>query len=550
MTQTAAAPNLAEPTILGTPPKGRMRSFARRHPLVALTVALLFAAVALRLYLGWSSSRQLASMRDELRRAGDPATLADIVIDEVPDGQNAALLLTQAAGSVKSGARFDCPRNSALSYPSYPPYGPAWENLASASEAANAKLFPLARAARQLERAQLRRGPINIGSFMIGGFGSLRGLANMLADGAEYKHLQGEDAEALARLRDGYRLGRALEGDRTIISQLVGWGVDALMMEATQKLAPTMAIRSASESNPRAASADEVRALITELLDEREGREALARCLAWERAFLLDVFDRISDQTWVIRPLADRSAAESIAISNTAIEAGKAHTHRDAQRIFAASMAGTASNAVHVEPSARTMAVPRYSRWFAIAVGAPNTYDRSVEQYFRWTAERRVTASILAARLYRIETGHWPDRLADLVPAYLPSVPADPFPDGGQPIGYVLQRGVLPDGGDRPLFYFEAGEDKAAKDDTVMDTEPMFGWQPDRRAGRGAKPPRQYRDVALWLPTTRRFDVERKQEEEQRQRSAEEGVNLDENQPDAPRDEKDDHADPHDPPKQ
>jgi hypothetical protein len=497
-----------------------------------MVMALLAAAMLLRLTLGWHWSRQFAAMRDELRRSNQPVTLSDVVIDDVPDGQNAWLLYTRAAGALRTGPAVDSPRNSSLEYPSYPPYGAAWEKQAAASEAANAGVFPIARAARQLSRSQIRRGgPINFNNIVAGGFTPLRGLANLFADGATYQHLKGNDAEALERLRDGYRLGRALEADPTFVSQLVGWGVDALMMSTTQQIAPALTIRSASEPNANAASPDVVRAMITDLLDETQGRDALLRCVQVERTFQLDLYETASKSTWVIRPLATRSASHALAVSNTAIEAGQAPTRVDAERLLAEAGISSASDddfKVSALPGVGdgSAMAPRYSRWFAMAIGGPGTFDRINEQYFRWSAERRVTTAILATRLYRVEKGRWPARLDDLVPAYLPAVPLDPFGQGKQPIGYVLKRNALPDGGDRPLFYFEAGEDEAAKSEAVIDTEPMFGWQDDRRDGRDGSP-RQYRDAALWLPTTRRFDEEQKRAaEEERLLAEEEGVEL------------------------
>jgi hypothetical protein len=93
-------------------------------------------------------------------------------------------------------------------------------------------------------------------------------------------------------------------------------------------------------------------------------------------------------------------------------------------------------------------------------------------------------------------------------------------------------RGALPDGGDRPLVYFDVvgPPGPAVPVDPVIDTEPMFGWQ-------GNQSTRQYRDLNLWLPTTRRFDEEQK-------KLAAEAVDDDPGQPDAPRDEEDDNPEP------
>jgi hypothetical protein len=144
-------------------------------------------------------------------------------------------------------------------------------------------------------------------------------------------------------------------------------------------------------------------------------------------------------------------------------------------------------------------------------------YHRFVEQYFRMLGERRATAVSLAARLYRADHARWPDRLDQLVPAYLPALPADPFHDDDRPLGYVVLKGALPGGGDRPLVFFDAGDVAEG----AIDSEPMYDWQqPVPRVPRFQI--RQYRDLARWSPTTRRFDVEQKelQEEVERLRRA------------------------------
>jgi len=55
-------------------------------------------------------------------------------------------------------------------------------------------------------------------------------------------------------------------------------------------------------------------------------------------------------------------------------------------------------------------------------------------------ALQRVAQTAVALRLYRRERGHYPERLDELVPKYLPSVPVDPF--DGKPLRYKrLGRG-------------------------------------------------------------------------------------------------------------
>ena len=56
-----------------------------------------------------------------------------------------------------------------------------------------------------------------------------------------------------------------------------------------------------------------------------------------------------------------------------------------------------------------------------------------------------MAAVALAIRLYEIDNGRRPAKLADLVPKYLPAVPDDPFDNPGQPLRYLpnAQRPIL-----------------------------------------------------------------------------------------------------------
>ncbi len=85
--------------------------------------------------------------------------------------------------------------------------------------------------------------------------------------------------------------------------------------------------------------------------------------------------------------------------------------------------------------------------------GAPASLPGTIVEIINSVdAERDLAAMSLACHLYRFETGQWP-RSADDIGKYLPHMPIDPFGDGTQPLGYVLIKGGLPDGSDRPLVY-------------------------------------------------------------------------------------------------
>jgi hypothetical protein len=256
----------------------------------------------------------------------------------------------------------------------------------------------------------------------------------------------------------------------------------------------------------------------------------------------------------VIRPVASATAARSIEEFRVVIESARHENGREARKTLG-SLHGGAEEMSSWSGSGRlgrAEPFPRYSRWFdEMAWSAPAGLARSLEQFHRESAERRMAAVMLAARLYRHDHGRWPDDSVALVPRYLDAIPADPFREGGGPLGYVVLRGALPDGGDRPLVYSDAG-DVGDKPEEAIDTEPMYGRQQGWRSipALPYRELRQYRDVSLWQPNTRRFDEARKRAEELQRQLAAEAVDDDPQKPDAPGDDAKDDGGPERPSEQ
>ena len=83
--------------------------------------------------------------------------------------------------------------------------------------------------------------------------------------------------------------------------------------------------------------------------------------------------------------------------------------------------------------------------------------DRSAFAFARARVQRRTAAVVLAAKLFHAETGRWPASFGDLVPAYLPRVPDDPFAAPGTslrlrtdtpvPLVYSVGEDATDDGG-------------------------------------------------------------------------------------------------------
>jgi hypothetical protein len=124
--------------------------------------------------------------------------------------------------------------------------------------------------------------------------------------------------------------------------------------------------------------------------------------------------------------------------------------------------------------------------------------DRTLKDVRQPLAERGMAAMSLAAQLFQRENGRWPTDVGELVPRYLPSLVVDPFGDGKQTLRYVVVKGGLPSGADRPLVYSREGLDGVP---FYRLDGPQYGfysgyWSPlpsSKLAHAG-----QFRDLARW----------------------------------------------------
>jgi hypothetical protein len=136
---------------------------------------------------------------------------------------------------------------------------------------------------------------------------------------------------------------------------------------------------------------------------------------------------------------------------------------------------------------------------------------RFLESCNHINTEQSLAAMSLACHIFRFEKNRWPNSLDELIPNYLPKATIDPWGDGKQTLGYVLIKGGLPDGSDRPLVYSRCMSPDGL---FYMLNEPQYGFYThddgSSRSWGQMKQGGQYRDVARWErvanykgPTTR-----------------------------------------------
>jgi hypothetical protein len=454
-------------------------------------VGIVVLILVVRLIWGWHTGRLLRAQLDEIRGRGEPATLAELKFEAVPDAENAWALQVRAA-TIAQGTGVWSPSSSNDEYREFPPFPGYWTKRAAASEAAHGQVFALARQARGLSRAQVRTGmsPPAISSVLTPAFNPARHLSNTLKDGALYRHVQGDDVEAVERVRDELWVARSLHVDPTLVSQLVAIGIEASANEAAQVMAPGLRLE-------KPGTRQAVRGLIADLLDESAGRRGLRDGLLGERVILDDFIDWSAQRSWFMRPMADMEAVRRNRSLAVVIEAAGEPDWPHASAVIAHVPREQGWGIVQATIAARRSPLataPRYSRFLVVEDWDPS---RAILTHFHVLADRRMTAVSLAAQLYRADRGHWPARLEELVPAYLPAVPADPYREDGGPLGYVVAKLPTPLAGDRPLVYSVDADHWRIG----IKPEPMYGYQ-TRSSGKDPSvgEPHQYRDLSRFEP--------------------------------------------------
>jgi len=126
------------------------------------------------------------------------------------------------------------------------------------------------------------------------------------------------------------------------------------------------------------------------------------------------------------------------------------------------------------------------------------------ELFNRQDAEDGFAAMSLACHIFQFEKGRWPQSLEELIPDSLPHAVIDPWGDGKQTLGYVLIKGGLPDGSDRPLVFSRCD----SKDGMFFVRDrPDYDWswyeEHDAHFNQVIKQDGQFRDVARWRPPNR-----------------------------------------------
>lgn len=400
----------------------------------AAAAVLTLSLTAVRIWWGHVAEGRLQAKIAEYRAAGQPVLIDDFATEPVPDEENGAYFLRQAASLAQPKEEMlDIAKDAAL-------------RAEHADElrqyvAANEPALKLVRAARSKTRTcwdQKLTSPAF--GMVVPSLSPQRMLARLTCTAALQQHAVGNDAEAIETLRD--ILAQAVHVDRTapiLITHLVAIAIDSLGSSAVESVSHDLRIApdsAAARDDAQPATRAQVQDLIRDLLEAQSLDDAWRRNLYGERMGQVDAMLGLirSSPTSLL-------GSASLVADSFLTPAWKLDTVAMMERATTILEAGLAPNwpAAHQAALQGAYPQPRCSAdKFAHLFGSIQTGsdDGAVPLRFRLLADRRMAALALAIRLYELDHGRRPAALSELAPDYLPAVPRDPFDADDRPIRY------------------------------------------------------------------------------------------------------------------
>jgi hypothetical protein len=404
---------------------------------------LLIGVVALRIGWGLEADRRLRAEAERSRAAGYPVDAAeyDRILDAVPKSENAAVLLEEAIDAMvetsASGESFIQLADERDTIKE--------ENFAAAVELvdSNARAFELVRRARarpavawsdRLEGLHRRPGP----SMARGP----RHLAKLLSFAAYYQFETGDHAAAIDTMQDVAFMGGALSSHPTWVATTIAESIHDSNVDLIERVGGRLQVSggpNALSDRTTAASPAQIRELIETLLDERATRANATRSYYGAHACELEA-PLMAKDTAVPEEPAVRLLVRPVYVLDTVRT--MAGLRLAAEAVAGVDWPSSAALFPHEQgplPLLRFLTRPFTDR------SGPSILQLlrwQAQRFFEHLARRRMAAAALAMRVYEIDHGHRPEALEELMPRYLPYVPADPFAPDGECIRYLPIPGL------------------------------------------------------------------------------------------------------------
>lgn len=415
-------------------------------------VTVLLAAVS---FIVWqrAGANRIARQLDGIRAKGEPITAAelDAYYAGAPEGEDPTELWL-AAIAVLDSPTFHAEAKDLpvvdINADKVPPPGQEWPQLEEASQLLaryTSAMETLHEAANMPRPARFDlRFELGI-NMQLPHVQSLRGGARALDLEARVRAHRGDARGTADSIRAILAVSRCLENEPVLVSQLVGVAFHGVAVNTLKELLPHLDL-----------SDDELRGLQL-AIRATDFRQRHRRALIGERAIGFEILTHPESLRGVGVPSTPVVGNDDRALYLDLVT-----------RLINASDRSWVESRVEGKKVAREMEEKHSSPVGRVRYQATLLFLPAVEMVAsasaRASATQATADTALAVRRYELKHGAQPRQLVDLVPEYLPAIPADPF--DGQPLRMVV--------GDKSVRIYSIGED--LRDDGGLESA---GAEPD-----------------------------------------------------------------------
>ena len=392
------------------------------------------------LYLGHRADHLLRTQLAEYAQRGEPISAADLQRPTPPESENAAI------DYIAAGAMVDPPNSKAATEASWVALDLPWTADESAKiKAVLAESGPILERVRAAEHKDQADWGVKLSGplmrVLLPQLSGQRELAGRIAMASLQAHVNHEDGQALHYLRNMIHQSRAID-------RMVGETVIHIVAQGCRRATCSKIIQIAQELSidadiPHSATRDQVKDLIVELLNEKPLQIGLRDSLWYDRASLADTIDRlIAGRDGAAYSRIERTVeiplnwlfARPQLLTESRVGA-QFYTEESETAYQAIDLPMALANQHHLE-ELRSAGNP--GLFHDLDYSLIYSHARWITEDFQTRTESRAAAIILSLKLYSLDhAGQFPTQLADLVPAYLPSIPIDPMATGGRPFKYI-----------------------------------------------------------------------------------------------------------------
>lgn len=470
----APAGDFQTPTLNVSPEPASRRK--RALGMLITPVLFVLALVGGHRAWAWYAQHQFGNFVTDLRKNGEPVSLAEIIPTQVPDSANAVADVRRAIEQIvverdeSTQAFFNLP---GLELPMTrlellivrPTVAINQQSLATVREAMTrpaADWMSITPGSSQGTPAAGWRGP---------GYMRQRGLLQLLYAGVLLAHTEGREVDALQHVDELLFLASTTARRPTVRAQRSAARMTEISLGALSELIPDLQIGSESGQAPP----PRVRQLIAHLLDERELRESFLLAFRAERARQIDALTLpgesvradgtvIDPYSWgellpmpqggtsgleqfMWRPVYLANVTHALEQVSVGLQSLRSANYREFLHSFGDRNDDGSLNDGDEDAQEQAAAPDNAAHLLNSEI------ESAGRSYYICLAERRAAALALAICLYRADhEGKFPPvGLGGVAPQYIPAIPIDPLSTAGDALGYALDDS-------RPRVY-SVGED-------------------------------------------------------------------------------------------